>query len=263
MCVTDFLHTAINHSVRWFSTTTIGMPKLPKLTSLHHDVSSARSISEDQITSDLPVTMAYDQPIIIHAPPKTDMWRQPPDIDIHNAPTRLIPTPIGIHRFRSARVTVSANWNTLYDQGGLILFIPGEDTTIWMKTGIEFFEGKPFVASVATSRWSDWALMQLGKEKDGKVTIQVERQVREGKKLDSLWIYVIDEETGRKMEVREITWWFTQDIWDQKISKEKSDDRCLLVGVYAARPTVPAGEGREHEELVVKLERFEVKLFDE
>ena len=37
----------------------------------------------------------------------------------------------------------------------------------------------------------------------------------------------------------------------------------LIIGVYAARPTVPAGEGREHEELVVKYERFEVKLFDD
>jgi len=79
-----------------------------------------------------------------------------------------------------------------------------------MKTGIEFFQGKPFVGSVVTSQWSDWALMPLGKEKGGKVTIHVERQVKEleGKKLDSLWVYVVDEETGRKMEVRQIISWF-------------------------------------------------------
>ena len=236
------------------------MPEVPKLTSLH--VSSTRSISKNQMSHNLPTTMAYDQPIIIHARPKTDMWRQPPDIDRNNAPTRMISAPIGIERFHSARVTVSANWNTLYDQGGLILHIPGEDNTTWMKTGIEFFKEKPFVASVVTNQWSDWALENLDKEKGGKVTIQVERQVKEGKKLDSLWIYTVDEETGRKMEVREITWWFTQGYLKQKISKETSDNRCLLIGVYAARPTVPAGRGREHEELVVKFERFEVKLFD-
>jgi len=231
------------------------MPELPKLTSLH--VSSARSISEGQIVGDLPITMVYDQPIIIYARPKTDLWRKPPHTDVDNAPTQLISTPIDIHKFHSARVTVSANWNTLYDQGGLILFIPGENTTTWMKTGIEFFAGKPFVGSVFTSQWSDWALMPLGKEKGGKVTIQVERQVKEGAKLDSLWIYVVDEETGRKTEARQITSWFTP---DQKISK---DNRCLLIGVYAARPTVPAGEGRENEELAVKLEGFQVKLFDD
>jgi regulation of enolase protein 1 (concanavalin A-like superfamily) len=259
--ICSIMYTAISYYIRRFSTSAIAMPDLPKLTSLH--VSSAKSIPEDQISIDLPTTMAYDQPIIIHAQPKTDMWRQPPNTDRNNAPTRLISTPIGIHRFRSARVTVSANWNTLYDQGGLILFIPGEDTTIWMKTGIEFFKEKLFVASVATSQWSDWAIEQLGKEKGGKVTIQVEREVNEGEKMDSLWVYTVDEETGRKTEIRQITWWFACDILNQKISKETSDNRCLLIGVYAARPVVPAGEGREHEELVVKFERFEVKLFDD
>ena len=237
------------------------MPELPKLTSLH--VSSARTFSEDQISSDFPTTLAYDQPIIIQARPKTDLWRKPPSIDADNAPTRLISTPIDIHRFHSARVTVSANWNTLYDQGGLILFIPDENTTTWMKTGIEFFGGKPFVGSVVTSQWSDWALVPLEKEKGGKVTIQVERQVKGGEKLDSLWVYIVDEETGRKTEIRQITWWFRHEILDQKISKVMLDNRHLLIGVYAARPTVPAGEGREHEELAVKLEGFEVKLFDD
>ena len=119
------------------------MPELPKLTSLH--VSSAKS---NQISSDLPTAIAYDQPIItIHARPKTDLWCNPPNINVDDAPTRLISTPINIHRFYSARVTVSANWNMLYDQGGLVLllFLPDEDTTTWMKTGIEFFEGEPFV----------------------------------------------------------------------------------------------------------------------
>ena len=47
-----------------------------------------------------------------------------------------------------------------------------------------------------------------------------------------------------------------------KISKKTSDNRCLVIGVFAARPTrVPAGEEREHEELVVKLEKFGVGLF--
>ena len=40
------------------------------------------------------------------------------------------------------------------------------------------------------------AMFPLGKKKGGKVTIQVERQVKEGEKLDSLWVYIVDEETG-------------------------------------------------------------------
>jgi len=235
------------------------MAELPQLTSLH-----VSSISVDQIANDLPTTITYDQPITIHASAKTDMWRHPPDIDVNNAPTRLISTPIGIHKFRSARVTVSADWNNLYDQGGLVFFIPAEDMPKWLKAGIEVFGEDPCVSSVNTNRWSDAATaLNWGKEKGGKLTIQAERQLRDGKKLDSLWIYIIDEETGRKMEIRRIAGWFSNDIPVQKDAKETPDNRCLLVGVYAGRGRFPPGEGREHEELVVKFEGFEVKLFDD
>ena len=234
------------------------MSKLPELTPLH--VTSA--ISQFQISSDVPTIMAYDQPITIHAQPKTDLWRKPPTMDVDNAPTLLISTPIDIHKFQSARVTVSADWNTLYDQGGLVFFIPGKDGTTgtWMKTGIEFYGGKPFVGSVFTTHWSDWALVPMAKEKGGKLTVQVERQVKEGKKLDSLWIYVVDEATGEKMLARQNTSWFTNDNPDPNAT---SDNRCLMVGIYAARPTVPTGEGREHEKLPVKLEGFKVQLFED
>lgn len=239
------------------------MPELtlPRLT-LHHG-SSALTISQDKISNNLPTTMTFDQPLTIRARPGTDLWRKPPNTDIDNAPTILISTPIDLHSFHSARVTVSANWSTLYDQGGLALFIPDEGINKWVKTGIEFVWGKPYVGTVATSRWSDWSLVPLEKEKAGKVTIQVEREVKDGERVESLWIYIIDEETGEKMGIREITWWFRRDIGEENIKVgSEEEDRCLLVGVYAARPTVPEGEGREHEELVVKLEGFEVKLFD-
>ena len=239
-------------------------PTLPKLTSLH--VSAARVISQDQISKDLPTTMTYDQPITIHARPKTDLWRIPPNTDVDNAPTVLISSPIDINKFHSARVTVSVNWTTLFDQGGLILFIPDGDTTIWLKTGIEVLAGRPYVMSVATTQWSDCATVPLGKGNGGKVTIQVERQMKEGEKVGSLWIYTIDEERREKVPIRQINWWFRHNILEQENSKATSgseDNRRLFIGVYAARPTVPAGEGKENEELVVKLEGFEVKLFED
>ena len=194
-------------------------------------------------------TMGYEQPITIHAPPKTDLWSKPPNTNIHNEPNNLF--PIDINRFHSARVTVSAEWSTLYDQGGLLISIPDENTTRWVKAGFEYVSGKPYVGSVATSPWSDWALAPLGKETT-KVTIQLEREVKNGKRGESLWVYIIDEETGEKQGIREITWWFGPGV-----SRES------LIGVYAARPGVPQGTGREHDELVVKFEGFEVKLFDD
>ena len=72
----------------------------------------------------------------------------------------------------------------LFDQGSLIVFDPDEDTTTWIKTGIEVVGGKLSVMSVATSQWSDTVIKPLGKEKDGKLMIQLERQVKEGEKLD-------------------------------------------------------------------------------
>ena len=117
------------------------------------------------------------------------------------------------------------------------------------------------MGSVVTSQWSDWSLVPLGKEKGGKVTVQVERQVKEGQKVDSLWVYVIDEERGKKVPIRQITWWFRHEQQDSKVTSE--DNRQLFIGVYAARPTVPAGEDRENKELLVNLEGFEVKLFDD
>ena len=232
-------------------------PHIPKL-KLHHG-SSAMAISQDEPLPDVPTTMNYP-PLTIHAAPKTDLWRKPPHTDVDNAPIILVSTPIDLHRFHSARVTVSGDWNTLYDQGGLALFIPDEDMKKWVKTGIEYVWGKPFVGTVATSRWSDWSLVPLPESANGKVTIQVERETKGDERVESLWIYIINEQ-GEKLGIREITWWFRHDIAGGGEASEAP--RSLLIGVYGARPTVPEGAGREKEELVVKFEGFEVKLFED
>jgi uncharacterized protein len=236
-------------------------PALPKLTFQYG--SSAKAISQVQISNDLPTIMTYDEPITIRALPGTNLWRKPPSTDIDNAPTFLVPTPINIHKFSSARVTISANWSTSHDQGGLVLYIPDQDAVKWIKTGIECEGGQPWVGTVATRRWSDWSSVPLGREESSKVTIQVEREVEEGEKVESLWVYIIDEETGEKMGIRQINWWFRHDILDKKVTTDSEKNRCLFIGVYAARPRVPEGEGKENEELVVKFEGFEVKLFDD
>lgn len=218
------------------------------------------AISQDTTFTDLPTDMKFP-PITIKALPGTDLWRKPPSTDVDNAPTVLISTPIDLHRFHSAKVTVQANWDTLYDQGGIALFIPDEDLKKWVKTGIEFVWEKPFVGTVATSRWSDWSLVPLEERRKGKITVQVERETKGDERVESLWIYIIDEETGEKMGIREITWFFRHDVLGS--TKTVNDPRSLLVGVYAARPTAPSGEGREKEELTVHFENFEVTLFDD
>jgi hypothetical protein len=156
---------------------------------------------------------------------------------------------------------VSADWNTKYDQGGLVLFIPDEDTTKWVKTGVEFVWGRPYVSAVATSRWSDWSIASLPESAGGKLTIQVEREVKGTERVESLWIYIVNPDTGEKVGIREVTWWFRHDIVENA-DKDSASPRRLLIGVYGARPTVPEGEGREKEDLIVHLDGFEVELFE-
>ena len=50
----------------------------------------------------------------------TDLWRKPPKVETYNAPS-LVKT-IRIEDFKSVRVTLSAGWVRLYDQGGLVLY---------------------------------------------------------------------------------------------------------------------------------------------
>lgn len=121
--------------------------------------------------------------------------------------------------------------------------------------------GKPYVSTVATSRWSDWSIATLPENSGGKVTIQVEREVKGDERVESLWVYIVNPETGEKLGIREVTWWFRHDIVGN--TEKAVSPRSLLVGVYGARPTVPDGEGREGEDLTVHLDEFEVTLFDD
>ncbi|CAA7261055.1 unnamed protein product [Cyclocybe aegerita] len=210
-------------------------------------------------TTNLPTKISFP-PLTINAPPKTDLWRKPPHIDVGNVPAIFLPEPIDLNKFRSANVTVSGEWNTLYDQGGIVLYILGDDLKKWVKTGIEFVFGKPFVGTVATASASDWSLVPLPESAGGKVTIHVERETKGDKRLQSLWVYVVGE-NGERHAIREVAWVFGPDVIDYEGAT--AGGRTMLVGVYGARPTVPEGEGKENEELTVKLEGFEVTLFDD
>lgn len=99
-------------------------------------------------------------------PPGTDIWRKPPTHDAFNAPIQYTALPLS--SLKSARVTVKADWKTKFDQGGLCLVLPNggegkgqsEDGSEkvgggrqWVKTGVEFMDGKAHVSTVACDRW--------------------------------------------------------------------------------------------------------------
>ena len=58
----------------------------------------------------------------------------------------------------TAEVTVTARYEALYDQAGLMLRI---DATRWVKAGIEFTDGQPFFSTVITNDRSDWSIAAL------------------------------------------------------------------------------------------------------
>lgn len=58
----------------------------------------------------------------------------------------------------TARVTITADYQALYDQAGLMLRL---SDTHWIKAGIEHTDGQPLFSTVVTNGQSDWATLPL------------------------------------------------------------------------------------------------------
>ncbi|KAG8905706.1 hypothetical protein FRC01_008264 [Tulasnella sp. 417] len=186
----------------------------------------------------------------LHANAGTDLWRKPatptkPPVESDNAPSYL--TTIPASSFKAAQVTVNAQWTRLYDQGGLVFYFPSSTgKTAWLKTGIEFYNNRANLSTVATpgSTTSDWGLVPLSAT---KVTIRVEREEDGGKSGPSLWVYMLDDK-GEKHAVREVTWAF----------ENASEGAALQVGIYACRPTHQGNPEEDKEELIVHFTDFDL-----
>ena len=71
----------------------------------------------------------------------------------------------------TAEVTVVGDFDTLYDQSGLMLRV---DERTWVKTGIEFTDGLAHVSAVVTRDRSDWSVVALP-EYDGRLALRLTR----------------------------------------------------------------------------------------
>ncbi|KAI2470385.1 hypothetical protein F4781DRAFT_178749 [Annulohypoxylon bovei var. microspora] len=199
---------------------------------------------------------------ILEAPPNTDIWRKPPGTDVFSVPvTNTVSGPL--KKFQSARVTFWADWTERYDQAGLLL-VPKRlsDSTAtppekWIKTGIEFYFGKPQLSTVGCDRFADWSVAPLTlaenetePAKAGGVTIEVVREADELGK--SFWVYrlVLDKEGSviDRIPLREICWVLADE--DESGSEEWTLDISPLV----ARP-----EKNATESLSVNFKSFEVQ----
>ncbi|KIJ49342.1 hypothetical protein M422DRAFT_27700 [Sphaerobolus stellatus SS14] len=169
-------------------------------------------------------------PTAIPASPGVDIWRKPPSTVVSNAPCYIETFPA--KSFLRARVSIKANWQRLYDQGGLVLFIPGWPTQeVWLKAGIEFTGGQPWVSTVIGREGGDWSLFPAPGGAREEVTVEIERE--EDGKGTSLWVYLV--EGDKRTPIRESTWVFKEEYLKGDIS----------VGIYAARPTKLGEEDKE------------------
>jgi len=169
----------------------------------------------------------------VKAGPSTDIWSKPPSTIAFNAP--ILHKTTLLSSFEKARVRITASWTTLYDQGGLILVMNCPDgSRKWVKTGIEFVNGKPHVSTVAKDNWADWSLLSMPSGSQA-ATIEMTRDA------GTLWIYLI--EGIRRQPIREVTWVF----------EEESTTECWI-GAYAAKPST------EGEYLEVMFEQLEIEL---
>lgn len=174
------------------------------------------------------------KPFSIICPTNTDIYDTPPDTHRFNAP--IVFTKTTVEAFKSVAITISADWQQKYDQGGLVVIIRNKDgTKKWIKTGIEFLEGVPWISVVTKDRWADWSLRPLPKSgaKSGRIQIESEG--------NNLWVYVIDED-GKKLPTREVTWWGE---FDPSVELE--------VGIAAAKPSTEGGD------LTVNFTDYELK----
>ncbi|KAA8626130.1 hypothetical protein PtrSN002B_006721 [Pyrenophora tritici-repentis] len=184
------------------------------------------------------------EPFNLSAPAGTDIWRKPPSHNAFNASTYPAQLPTyDLKNFQRAKLTFAllpSDKLRQYDQAGLLLHLtkPGvpDNETKWVKTGIEFYYGKPYVATVGCDAWADWSLVPMPDFKNGTqpgATIEARRE-RDvlGK---SLWIYwIVRDEAGKEVErrpLREVTWFLAEE-----------EGWSVSVAGYVCRPTTEGGE---------------------
>lgn len=204
----------------------------------------------------LPPCMDY---FSLSAGPNTDLWRKPPNGDTSTAP--IIFTSLR-RPFILAEVTVSADWEMEWDQGGLVIFAgaaPGQSLPVpsdtaqpmsgmrssrnnraqtckWVKAGLEFCSGAVNASSVsATADGADWSLSPLALP--NLPTTVTSLRIKLERIGHSLWIwYQIPTVSPYALtpgavgstwkKLREVTWFFYG-----------VEDKYIHVGVYASRPT--------------------------
>lgn len=105
--------------------------------------------------NEAPEWAARDDTVQMRSGPKTDFWRVTHNgVVVDNGHFYYQPQTGDFE----AEVKLSGNYNALYDHAGLMVRV---DEAHWIKTGIEFFDGRQHVSAVVTRDYSDWSVVAL------------------------------------------------------------------------------------------------------
>jgi uncharacterized protein len=194
----------------------------------------------------MPRTLSDTSDFKIEATAPTDLWRKPPNTYVKNHVRQNLVSDIKVNDFEAVHVHFKAKWRRKYDQGGVVLWFSGASATEekWIKAGVEFYQGKPYIGIVCCDNWADWSLFPISAPEyddwEGKeVSITIQRESDENG--ISLWIYQVEH--GHKMPVRECTW---------ALAKENLNST-LHIDAYACRPTVEKANSDDDDVLVVQF----------
>jgi uncharacterized protein len=105
----------------------------------------------------------------VNVDPGTDFWRTTGYGYVHDnghVYGELLPGDLDVS------VRVRGAFASQYDQAGIML---RADEETWLKTGLEFFEGRPRLSTVLTAGWSSWMVADLPPGTD-EVTLRVSRR---------------------------------------------------------------------------------------
>lgn len=123
------------------------------------------------------------------------------------------------------KIKVSGEYKTRFDQAGLMIRIDKEN---YLKTGIEYVDGKCNLSTVVTHHTSDWSVVQLDKP------------------IEHLWLKAI-----RRLDAVEIFYSFDDKDYKMMRTCWMPDNTPVMVGPMAA---CPDGEGFR-----AKFEHFSIK----
>ncbi|KAK3077281.1 hypothetical protein LTS18_010738, partial [Coniosporium uncinatum] len=181
--------------------------------------------------------------------------RKPPTTNAFNAPTHPLSPSLPLFSFQSARLSVRAKWTTQYDQGGLLLHLTSSSDRNapdkWLKTGVEYYNGRPYLSTVCCDQYADWSIYPLPSTYNSETDWVTLEARREGDVNGvGLWVYHIVGGEER-VPLREVAWFFAgEGEWGVQVRG--------MAARPARRDAVKGAEGEGDGGLDVEIGGWEV-----